>query len=72
MIYFLAREARYESDLIENNFKNQVFASNPEMYTEIFKEDVTPDEEEIEYLVPDSEEELRKMMRQLKSQGVIS
>jgi hypothetical protein len=42
------------------------------MYGKLFKEEEVVDEENIEYIVPDSEEELRKMMRQLKSQGIIS
>jgi len=57
---------------MEIDFKNQVFISNPEMYDRLFNEEAVVDENEIEQIVPDSEEALKKMMRQLKAEGIIS
>lgn len=57
---------------MELDFKNQVFVSNPEMYDRLFNEEPVIDENEIEQIVPDSEEALKKMMRQLKAEGIIS
>ena len=57
---------------MEVDFKNQVFVANPEMYDRLFNEEPVIDENEIEQIVPDSEEALNKMMRQLKAEGIIS
>jgi len=56
------------------DFRTQVFVTNPEMYQKMFSEDLEEfvDEDEIEHIVPTSEEELSSMMRQLRSEGIIS
>jgi predicted transcriptional regulator len=72
LIYLLYRENKTESEIMELDFKNQVFVSNPEMYDRLFNEEPVIDENEIEQIVPDSEEALKKMMRQLKAEGIIS
>lgn len=68
----LYREAKQENELAEIEFKNQVFASNPELYLELFKEEDKSEGYEIEEIVPTSEVELQSMLRQLKNEGIIS
>lgn len=72
MLYLLYRETKERSELAEIDFKNQVFASNPEMYLELFKDEKKEDEFEIEEIVPENEGDLQSMLRQLKSEGIIS
>ena len=56
------------------DFRTQVFVKDPEMYQKMFNEEDEGflDEENIEHMVPTSEEELSSMMRQLRSEGIIS
>ena len=72
MLYLLFREAKQENEVAEIEFKNQVFASNPELYLELFKNEDKKEEYEVEEIVPTSEVELQSMLRQLKSEGIIS
>ena len=55
----------------EQEFKNQVFANNPKLYGEMFTEEETLDEDDINYVVPDDDKEFRKMLRDLSSYGLI-
>jgi hypothetical protein len=56
------------------DFRTQVFVKDPEMYQRMFNEDEDEflDEDNIENIVPTNEEELSSMMRQLRSEGIIS
>lgn len=42
------------------------------MYLELFKDEKKEDEFEIEEIVPENEGDLQSMLRQLKSEGIIS
>lgn len=55
------------------DFRTQVFVKDPEMYQKMFNEDEEEflDDDNIEHIVPTSEEELSSMMRQLRSEGII-
>ena len=72
MLYLLYRESKEQADIADSNFKNQVFAANPTMYLELFKNEGKDEEFEVEEIVPSTEEDLEKMMRQLRAEGVIS
>lgn len=65
------RETEEKSEQIEVDFKTTLFASNPELFQKIYSVD-EEEEFEIEEIIPESEEDVRKLMAQLKRDGVIS
>ena len=59
-----------ESDRIEMEFKNNLFVSNPPLFQELYQ-DPKEEEFEIEEFAPQTQEDLDKMLAQLKREGVI-
>jgi hypothetical protein len=55
----------------EQEFKNEVFANNIELYKEMFVDEQVLDEDDIDYIVPGDEDEFKQMMRELSSYGLI-
>lgn len=71
-MYLMQREADFEVQKADAQFKNMVFAQNPEMFKALF-EDKKPEEDfEIEEFVPESEGDVNKMLAQLRRSGVIN
>lgn len=66
----MARDQKIEAEKAENDFKNTLFASNPELFNTIYNK---PEEEEFEIqeFVPESEQDVQNMLAQLKREGVI-
>ena len=67
----MGQESKDEADNMEQGFKNQVFASDPKLYNEMFNEENLVDEDEIDYISPENDGEFKKMMRELSSYGII-
>jgi hypothetical protein len=65
----LRREREEEVERSEIDFKNLVFANNPELYMELF-EKLQIEEEEVEWAVPQDEGDVMYMMEQLKKAGI--
>lgn len=66
----MSQDAKSEAEAKEQSFKNQVFANDPELYKAMFAEDQVVDENELEYIIPEDEDEFKSMLRELKSLGV--
>lgn len=65
----MRREREEEVERSEIDFKNLVFANNPELYMELF-EKLQIEEEEVEWAVPQDEGDVMYMMEQLKKAGI--
>lgn len=55
----------------EQEFKNQIFANNLELYREMFAEEQVLDEDDIDYVVPEDESTFKQMLNELKSYGLV-
>lgn len=66
------RDAERDSEIREDSFKTDIFVHNPHLYQKMYGEQSNYlDEEEIEHVVPDSDKEFNKLMRELKQAGII-
>lgn len=72
LTYVIYREQKTEVEDDEMDFKNLVFANNPEMYREMFPEDFRPKDEDLDWLVPESEEEVGELLEELRAAGVVT
>lgn len=66
----MGRERSDQLAIIENDFKGMVFANNPELYAEMYKEEFAPSEEDIEWRIPSSESEVRELLEEMREAGV--
>jgi hypothetical protein len=68
----LYRESKDKADIFEAEFKQRVFIASPDIYQEMFgsQEQEYLDPEEIQNVVPQSEEEFAAMMRELQKSGL--
>ena len=72
MSYKISQDVKRESLLREDNFKNNVFANDPELYQNLFtNNEEYLDEEDVVHSEPQNEEDFNKLMRELKTLGVI-
>ena len=70
MVYKLNRDAQEQVEQSEINFKTTLFASNIDLYNQVY----SPENEEnfdVTEIIPESEEDVEKMMAQLKRDGII-
>lgn len=54
----------------EQEFKNIVFANDPELYRKMFIDDLTVDDEEVEWEVPETEGDVQRMLSELRQFGL--
>lgn len=73
LVYKISRDQSIRIREFEIDFRTNIFASNPELYQEMFKEEKfeSPEDLDIEELVPESEADVHRMLSQLKREGVI-
>lgn len=72
-MYKLDRDDDREEDVREEELKKDLLVNNPELYNSLFGEKSKYlDEEEIEYVQPESDADFNKLMRELKEIGAIS
>lgn len=71
LVYKINRDTKAESDRLEIDFKTTLFASNPELFNELYATENKEGDFEIEEILPQSEDDVQKMMAQLKREGVI-
>ena len=70
LVYKINRDSQEESEQAEVDFKTALFTSNPELFHKMYS--VEEEEQfDIEEIIPESEEDVKKMMAQLKRDGVI-
>jgi hypothetical protein len=68
----LERDSQRERKIKEDDFKSLIFANNPDLYQSIYGEDSDViDEEGVEHVIPDSDQDFNKLMRELQQLGVI-
>lgn len=60
-----------DGEKADTDFKHQVFANNPPLYKQLFADEDTLDEDEINYVTPKDESEFNTMLKDLKSFGII-
>lgn len=60
------REATDQGEILEAQFKNQVFASNPDLYKSLFLDRKDEDDFEIEEYLPETEEDVMKMLEEVR------
>jgi hypothetical protein len=65
----MGKERRDETDRMEVEFKNMVFASNPDLYLELFEKHQMEDAD-VDWVIPETEADVTYMMDQLKRSGV--
>lgn len=56
---------------MENDFKGHLFASNPQLFQELYNAGPENEEFEVEEFVPQTEDDVQRMLMQLKKEGVI-
>lgn len=68
----VSRDERLDVEAKESELKNDVFIHNPQLYNQLFGEESKYlSDEEVEHVVPESESDFNKLMRELKQVGVI-
>jgi hypothetical protein len=71
----LARDSKTKVEEKEIQFKNNLIISNPELYQQVYGDELRdPDDPnfEVDEIIPESEEDVMKMLSELKREGVIS
>lgn len=71
LAYLLRCERDEEFTKAEQDLKNVVFANSPEMYFDMF-EPTSVNEENIDWVQPQTEGDVEYMMQQLKAAGILS
>ena len=73
-MYMISRDSKSKMHRDEVQLKNSLIISNPLLYNELYGKFDDPESEEfeIEEIVPETEEDVMKMLTDLKRQGIIN
>lgn len=75
--HLIQMERKEEIEIKEADLKTQVLLHNPQMYLEVYGDEDKDstgavDDEDVDYILPESPEDAIKMLSELQSQGLLS
>jgi hypothetical protein len=70
-MYKISRDSKIQFEQKEIELKNNIFISNPDLYSTLFDDNQTEEDFEIEAVVPETEDDVNKLLAELKREGVI-
>lgn len=66
----MRQEQKDEIEQLNDGFKNVVFANNPELYQQMFKDELPPDDDQVDWLVPKNEDDVKEILKELREAGI--
>ena len=72
-MYLMSQEAKAKLEQKEVELKNNLFISNPTLYGNLFGKEVKNEgiDFEVEEVLPENEDDVRKLLSDLKREGII-
>lgn len=64
LTHLIKMESKEQAEEAHIQFKSQVFAANPDLYRQLFAEEEAVEDDDIEWVIPESEEDFMRMMNE--------